>query len=228
MQPLLYRFVIVGLGATLFVTGTILMVCGFGGMQNMKKFNKGFEPGTAILTDTECVGCSDSRCTCVSKYVLRESPTASFSWTWVGGRRCGSCNKIVVEPPSVLYDAGGSVKEGHLYRPDRIHGSLVIGCVGVVVFSISVLVTAFLPATYSWHRESRVDVELKTLPPAQLRAATSSGGTECAICTEEMVEGGLCECTICGNLFHEHCMREWALARTTCPLCRGTIPRETV
>jgi hypothetical protein len=53
----------------------------------------------------------------------------------------------------------------------------------------------------SWHRESR----------------------ECVICTEEMVEGGLCECINCGNLFHEHCMREWALTGTTCPLCRGTI-----
>eukprot|EP00730_Choanoeca_flexa_P001288 TRINITY_DN10568_c0_g1_i1.p1 TRINITY_DN10568_c0_g1~~TRINITY_DN10568_c0_g1_i1.p1 ORF type:complete len:655 (+),score=107.55 TRINITY_DN10568_c0_g1_i1:148-2112(+) len=53
--------------------------------------------------------------------------------------------------------------------------------------------------------------------PAELAAASEP----CAICRDDLNDGG-CK-LVCGHMFHQSCIRQWASRQPTCPTCRTPL-----
>lgn len=49
----------------------------------------------------------------------------------------------------------------------------------------------------------------------------------CSICMEEFLEGqNLVSVKVCNHAFHSHCLKDWAINRGLCPLCRAKIKKD--
>jgi len=55
--------------------------------------------------------------------------------------------------------------------------------------------------------------------------STSMGShhTSCVVCCSDFQDRDLCRILPCGHHFHQHCVDEWFLRSTRCPLCMGSI-----
>ena len=51
---------------------------------------------------------------------------------------------------------------------------------------------------------------------------TTTPAADCPICLEPIENVGTTT-TICNHVFHAHCINQWLLAHTTCPMCRRAL-----
>lgn len=73
-------------------------------------------------------------------------------------------------------------------------------------------------------------VELKLTQNAldALPRHRSTGEESCCVCMCDIEHKDVAIKLPCGHEFHEECVMQWLDHRTTCPICKVTVPGETV
>ncbi|KAJ4828173.1 hypothetical protein Tsubulata_005056 [Turnera subulata] len=53
--------------------------------------------------------------------------------------------------------------------------------------------------------------------------------SECVICLEDFKDGDACKVLdpICEHMYHETCINEWLVVGRDCPLCRGSVDKDS-
>lgn len=86
---------------------------------------------------------------------------------------------------------------------------------------------------YGWSCGQHRNIKTNNLPPPPPPPRVDDDTTpfvsfECSICISDCCQKEDSVSTICKHRFHKGCLQKWSnTGKTTCPLCRTTLPRKT-
>ena len=112
-------------------------------------------------------------------------------------------------------------------RNFQIGGKTVFFTVVVLSIIVSVALLLLLATWLGRSRAHQVPVSAKGIPITLYRRV--GGSEECAICLGELEDGDKVKVLpACRHCYHSDCVDRWLLARPSCPMCRTSIPLQSI